>query len=80
MSDEDCGDGCFCNGRQDMFYVSGQTAPRAAEMFKQGVAYTQLKLVLGAGLPDQLGVCGEKFRPSGTDGGIPYGVDQGENG
>ncbi len=69
--DTECGDGCFCNGQEEQWYTSGRQRAPVTGGQQPHNTYTQLRLVLGAGLSNGLGVCGEKFRPAGTDGAGP---------
>ncbi|KAI9721178.1 MAG: hypothetical protein M1835_004009 [Candelina submexicana] len=79
-NDDECGDGCFCNGQGNQWYMSGPVPiPGPKKWAKGGTSYTALRLVLGAGPPNDLGICGEKFKPAGTDG-KPYAADSGNSG
>ncbi len=62
MNDDECGDGCFCNGQEHKIYFTG--------------AKLQV-LLLGAAFPggDGLGVCGERFRAPGDNFWDPFPVN-----
>ncbi|KAI9701557.1 MAG: hypothetical protein M1836_001613 [Candelina mexicana] len=74
LKDEACGEGCVCNGREDHFYISGGTTMPSGVWGKSVTMYSQLQIMFGLRLQDDLGVCGEKIKFPGPDGiGWPVG-------